>query len=100
MALIRTGGSQKLVSQVECYGLWRFGCSRETTPFEVAICCRLFHLGVSIGIGRMCIFFVILYLSVYMPGRSFLMLCIGKCVGSLNMYGSGFGCSNGSGGGS
>ena len=25
-------------------------------PFEVAICCRLFHLGVSIGIGRMRIF--------------------------------------------
>ena len=41
---------------VECYGLWRFGCSKETTLFGVAICCKLFHLGVSIGIGRMCIF--------------------------------------------
>ena len=42
---------------------------------------------------------MILYLSVYMVGWSFLMLCIGKCVGSLSMYGGGFGCSNGSGGG-
>ena len=39
-------------------------------------------------------FFVILYLFVYVYGRSFLMICIGKCVGSLNMYGGGFGCSS------
>ena len=44
-------------------------------------------------------FFVILYLSVYVHGQSLLMLCIGKCVGSLSIYGGGFGCSNGSGGG-
>ena len=31
-------------------------------------------------------FFEILYLSVYAHRRPFLMLCIGKCVGSLNMY--------------
>ena len=42
-------------------------------------------------------FFVILYLSVYVHGRSFLMLCIGKCVGSLSKCGGGFGCSNDSG---
>ena len=34
---------------------------------------------------------VILYLSVYAPGRSFLMLCIGKWVGSLSIYAGGFG---------
>ena len=44
-------------------------------------------------------FFVILYLSLYVHGRSFIMLCIGKCVGSLSMYRGGFGYSNGSGGG-
>ena len=43
-------------------------------------------------------FFEILYLSVYAHRRSFLMLCIGKCVGSLSMYGGGLGCSNGNGG--
>ena len=45
-------------------------------------------------------FFVILYLFVYAHGRSFLMLCIGKCVGSLIMYEGGFGCSNDNEGGS
>lgn len=44
-------------------------------------------------------FFVILYLSIYMHGRSFFMLCIGKCVGSLSIYGGGLGCYNDSGGG-
>ena len=39
------------------------------------------------------------YLSVYAHGRSFFMVYIGKCVGSLSMYGGGFGCSNESGGG-
>ena len=43
-------------------------------------------------------FFEILYLFVYAHGWSFLILCIGKCVGSLSMYGGGFGCSNDNGG--
>ena len=84
---------------IKCYGLWRSGCSKETTLCGVAIYCKLFHLGVSIGTCRMCNFFVILYLSVYVHGRSFLMVFIGKCVGSLSMYGGGFGCFNHSGGG-
>ena len=35
---------------------------------------------------------------MYAHGRSFLMLCIGKRVGSLSMYGGGFGCSSDNGG--
>ena len=41
---------------------------------------------------------MILYLSLYVPGRSFSMVCIGKCVGSLRMCGGGLGCSKGGGG--
>ena len=32
-------------------------------------------------------FFVILYLSLYVLGRSLSMMCIGKCVGSLRCVG-------------
>ena len=38
-------------------------------------------------------FFLILYLSVYSHGRSFFILYIGKCIGSLSMYRGGFGYS-------
>lgn len=43
-------------------------------------------------------FFVILYLSLYVLGRSLSMMCIGKCVGSFKMCGGGFGYYGGSGG--
>ena len=66
--------------------------------FGIAICCKSFHLGVTIGIGKTYIF-MILNLSLYVLGWSFSMLCVGKCVGSLKMYGGGLGCSNGGGGG-
>ena len=45
-------------------------------------------------------FLVILYLSMYVLGRSFFILCIGKCDGSLSMYGGDFEGSNSYGGGS
>ena len=41
---------------VECYGLWCFDCSIGTSLFEGTICYIWFHLGISIGIGKMCIF--------------------------------------------
>ena len=44
-------------------------------------------------------FFLILYLSVYSRWRSFFIIYIGKCVGSLSMYGGGFGYSTIIGGG-
>lgn len=40
---------------------------------------------------------MILYLSLYVLGRSFSMVCIGKCVGSLRMCRGCFGYSNGGG---
>ena len=49
---------------VDCYDLWCFDCSMGTCLFMGAICCIWFRLGVSIGIGRMCIFFVIMFLSL------------------------------------
>lgn len=43
-------------------------------------------------------FFVIMYLSLYVHGRSLSMACIGKCVGSFKMCMCGFGYSCGGGG--
>ena len=41
---------------VECCGLWCFDCSMGTSLFGGATCCIWFRVGVSIDIGRMCIF--------------------------------------------
>ena len=40
-----------------------------------------------------------LFLSLYVPGRSFIMECIGNSVWFLRMCNGGFGCSSGGGGG-
>ena len=45
-----------IVLVIKYCGLWRFGCSKGTIFFALAICCKLLRLEVSIGIGRMCIF--------------------------------------------
>ena len=57
----------------------------------IAISCILFHLRVSIGIGRMSMVLKLLYLSLYMLGWSFNIVCIGKYVGYLRMYEGVFG---------
>jgi hypothetical protein len=43
--------------------------------------------------------FVILCLSLYVPGRSLIVVSIGNCVGFFRMCKGGFGCSSGGGGG-
>ena len=43
--------------------------------------------------------FVILILSLYVSGRSFMMECIGNCVWFFRMCKGGFGCSSSGGGG-
>ena len=66
---------------VRCYDLWRSGFSKGAILFGVAICGKLFHLGVSIGIDRLCIFLRFCICLCMRTGVHFLCFVSGSVLG-------------------